>query len=95
LAENPRGPLGGPLVDLNFELLDPSAELPDDTPTDRIRFPTRIRNVLATEGLKTAGEIREASDEMLMTLPDLGRGSVAYLRETLGRRDREGADRHT
>jgi DNA-directed RNA polymerase alpha subunit len=79
------------------ELIDPTPELPDDTPTDRIRFSTRIRKVLATEGLETVGEIREASDEMLMTLPDLGRGSVAYLRETLGRRHREdsGADRHT
>ena len=74
------------------ELLDPAPELPDDTPTDRIRLPTRIRNVLAIEKLKTVGEIRAASDEMLMTLPDLGRGSIAYLRITLGRRDHERAD---
>jgi DNA-directed RNA polymerase alpha subunit len=66
------------------ELLDPTPELPDDTPTDRIRLPTRIRNVLAAERLKTVGEIREASDKMLIALPDLGRGSVAYLRKTLG-----------
>ena len=74
------------------ELLDPAPELPDDTPTGRIRLPTRIRNVLAIEKLKTVGEIRAASDEMLMTLPDLGRGSIAYLRKTLGPRNREHAD---
>jgi hypothetical protein len=90
LAQNPPGQLGGHFVHLNFELIEPTPELPDDTPTDRIRFPARIRNVLAVEKLKTVGEIREASDKMLMTLPDLGRGSVVYLRETLGRRDREG-----
>jgi DNA-directed RNA polymerase alpha subunit len=66
------------------ELLNPTPNLPDDTPIDRIRFPTRIRNVLAAEQLKTVGEVREASDETLMTLPDLGRGSIAYLRKTLG-----------
>ena len=66
------------------ELLDPTPELEDDTPTDCIRFPTRIRNVLAAERLKTVGEIREASDKTLIALPDLGRGSVAYLRKTLG-----------
>jgi DNA-directed RNA polymerase alpha subunit len=66
------------------ELLDPTLELEDDTPTDYIRFPTRIRNVLAAERLKTVGEIRQASDKMLIALPDLGRGSVAYLRKTLG-----------
>ncbi len=66
------------------QLFDPTPDLPDDTPTDRIRFPTRIRNVLAVEKLKTVGEIREASDKMLMTLPDLGRGSIDFLRKTLG-----------
>ena len=69
---------------MKMQLLDPTPELADDTPTDSIRFPTRIRNVLAAEGLKTVGEIREASDKMLIALPDLGRGSVAYLRKTLG-----------
>jgi DNA-directed RNA polymerase alpha subunit len=63
--------------------IDPKPELPDDTPIDRIRFPTRIRNVLAATGLTTVGEVREASDEMLLSLPDLGQGSVKHLRETL------------
>jgi hypothetical protein len=35
-------------------------------------------------GWKTVGEIREASDATLLSLPDLGKGSVAHLRETLG-----------
>jgi DNA-directed RNA polymerase alpha subunit len=64
--------------------LDPRPELPDDTPIDRIRFSTRIRNVLGAAGLKTVSEVREASDEMLLSLPDLGQGSVKHLRETLG-----------
>ena len=71
--------------------LDPTPDLPDDSPIDRIRLPTRIRNVLAAERLKTVGEIREASDEMLIALPDLGSGSVAFLRKTLGRHDYERA----
>jgi DNA-directed RNA polymerase alpha subunit len=66
------------------DLIEPRPELPDNTPIDRIRFPTRIRNVLAAAGLKTVGEAREASDEMLLSLPDLGHGSVKHLRETLG-----------
>jgi DNA-directed RNA polymerase alpha subunit len=66
------------------EPLDPTPELPDDTPLDSVELPTRIRNVLAAEGLKTVGDIREASDAMLLSLQDLGKGSVAHLRETLG-----------
>ena len=63
---------------------EPTPELPDDTPTETINLPTRIRNVLNAAGLRTVGEIRETSDEILLSLPDLGRGSVTYLRETLG-----------
>ena len=64
--------------------LYPTPELPDDTPIDHVRFSTRVRNVLTTAGVKTVGEIREASDAMLLSLQDLGKGSVAHLRETLG-----------
>ncbi|MGA2999059.1 DNA-directed RNA polymerase subunit alpha C-terminal domain-containing protein [Bradyrhizobium sp.] len=67
------------------ELLDPTPDLPDDTPIDGIRFPKRIRNVLAAERFKTVGEIREATDKSLIALQDLGPGSVAFLRKTLGR----------
>src|SRR6266481_7864887 len=64
-------------------MLDPAPELPDDTPIENVRFSTRIWNALITAGLKTVGEIREASDAMLLSLQDLGKGSVADLRETL------------
>jgi DNA-directed RNA polymerase alpha subunit len=65
-------------------MLYPAPELPDDTPIENVRFSTRIRKALITAGLKTVGEIREASDAMLLSLQDLGKGSVAHLRETLG-----------
>jgi DNA-directed RNA polymerase alpha subunit len=65
-------------------MFDPIPELPDDTPTESVRFPTRIRNALNLQGLNTVGEIRDASDYMLMSFPDIGRESVSYLRKTLG-----------
>jgi len=65
-------------------MLYPVPELPDDTPLDKVRFSTRIRNAVAAAGWKTVGEIREASDATLLGLPDLGKGSVAHLREALG-----------
>jgi hypothetical protein len=65
-------------------LVDPTPELPDDTPVDRVRFPTRIQNVLAAAGLKTVGEVRETADETLLSFQDLGPGSVSHLRKSLG-----------
>jgi DNA-directed RNA polymerase alpha subunit len=65
-------------------MLYPAPELPDHTPIENVRFSTRVRNALTTAGVKTVGEIREASDAMLLSLQDLGKGSVAHLRETLG-----------
>ena len=65
-------------------MLDPTPELPDDTPIGEVELPTRIRNVLAAAGLKTVGEVREISDETLLGFQDFGKGSVAHLRETLG-----------
>ena len=64
--------------------LYPLPELPDDTPVEKVQFSTRIRNAISATGWKTVGEIREASDETLLSLQDLGKGSVAHLRETLG-----------
>lgn len=63
---------------------DPTPELPDETRISQVDFPTRILNALAAAGLGTVGEVREAPDEMLLSLPDLGPGSVSHLRETLG-----------
>ena len=64
--------------------LEPTPELPDDTPIREVRFPTRIKDALFAAGLKTVGEVRETSDEALLSLPDFGKVSVANLRETLG-----------
>jgi hypothetical protein len=66
-------------------MLYPAPQLPDDTSLDSVRFSTRIRNAVTAAGWKTVGEIREASDATLLGLQDLGKGSVAHLRETLGR----------
>jgi DNA-directed RNA polymerase alpha subunit len=65
-------------------MLYPAPEFPDDTPIDNVRFSIRIRSALNAAGLKTVGEIREASDATLLGLQDLGPGSVTSLRETLG-----------
>ena len=65
-------------------MFDPTFNLRDDTPTESVRFPTRIRNALVYAGVKTIGEIRETSNADLLSLPDLGKDSVAYLRKTVG-----------
>lgn len=64
--------------------LEPTPELPDETPIREVRFPTRIKDALFAAGLKTVGEVREMSDDTLLALPDFGKTSVAQLRETLG-----------
>ena len=64
--------------------LDPTPELPDDTPISGVKFPSRVRNVLAAAGLETVGDVREISDETLLSFQDLGKGSLVLLRETLG-----------
>jgi DNA-directed RNA polymerase alpha subunit len=64
--------------------LEPTPELPDNTPTREVRFPPRIKDALFAAGLKTVGEVREMSDKALLALPEFGKVSVAHLRETLG-----------
>ena len=64
--------------------LDPTPMLPDDTLISDVEFPTRIRKVLTAAGLKTIGDVRETSDDVLLSSQDLGRAAVARLRETLG-----------
>jgi DNA-directed RNA polymerase alpha subunit len=66
------------------DLIDPKPELPDHMPIDRVRFPTRIRNVLTAAGLKTVGEVRETTNETLLTYQNMGPGSIKHLRDTLG-----------
>jgi Bacterial RNA polymerase, alpha chain C terminal domain len=65
-------------------MVAPTPELPDDTPIDRLLFSSRIQNALQATDLKTVGEIREASDPTLLSLQNLGSGSIAHLRSTLG-----------
>jgi DNA-directed RNA polymerase alpha subunit len=65
-------------------MLEPTPELADDTLIGDVEFPERIRTALASAGLKTVGEVRETSDEVLLSFQDLGKVSVAHLRETLG-----------
>jgi DNA-directed RNA polymerase alpha subunit len=64
--------------------LEPTPELPDDTPIREVQFQTRIKNALSAAGLKTVGEVREMSDEALLSLPNFGMASVVHLRKTLG-----------
>jgi Bacterial RNA polymerase, alpha chain C terminal domain len=61
-------------------MLDPSLEPLDETPIDRVRFPTRIYNLLAAADVKTIGEIRTISDAELLSFQDCGAGTVSYLR---------------
>jgi DNA-directed RNA polymerase alpha subunit len=65
-------------------LVDPTPELPDDTPIEDVRFPARIHDVLAAADLKTVGEVRETADEILLSFQDLGQSSVDHLRKSLG-----------
>ena len=65
-------------------MLAPTPELPDDTPIERVLFSTRIQNALRAADLKTVGEVREISDETLISLPDFGKGSLSDLRKKLG-----------
>jgi DNA-directed RNA polymerase alpha subunit len=64
--------------------IDPTPELPDNTPIENIRLSTRLRNVLAAEGPKTVGEVRETADKTLPSFQDRGPDSVAHLRKSLG-----------
>jgi hypothetical protein len=64
-------------------LIDPTPELPDDTPIENIRFPARLRNMLAARR-QNIGEVRETDDKTLLSFQDLGPDSVTYLRKTLG-----------
>jgi len=64
--------------------LEPTPELPDNTAIPEVRFPPRMKDALLAAGLKTVGEVRETSDQTLLALPDLGKASVAQVREMLG-----------
>ena len=57
--------------------------MPDDTPIESVLFSPRIQNALRAAEVKTVGEVREMSDETLISLPDFGRGSLSDLRGKL------------
>jgi len=59
------------------------ADLPDDTLIEMVRLPTRIRNAVKFAGLKTIGDLQETTDEMFASIPNLGPGSVKWLRAKL------------
>jgi len=65
-------------------MFDLSPELPDDTLIEMVRLPTRIRNAVVYAGLKTIGDIRSTTDAAFASIPNLGPGSVNWLRSRLG-----------
>ena len=54
-------------------------------PIEQIRLPWNIRRTLAATGLKTVGDVRKSTNELLLRL-GLDRGIVDYIRATLGSR---------
>jgi hypothetical protein len=78
---------GGPTV-----TIDPTPDLPDGTLITDLNLPTRIRNALERNGFKTVGEVRETSDQNLLSLQDMGWGSVKFLRSALVYVDRKASD---
>jgi DNA-directed RNA polymerase alpha subunit len=64
-------------------MFDLGADLPDDTVLENVPLPTRMRNAAKFAGLKTLGELRETTDETFVSLPNLGTGSVKWLRTRL------------
>ena len=77
-------------MDTKAGLLSPTPELPDNTLIDQLELPSRIGRALQARGLITVGEVRETSEEVLMSFPDIGRGSIKYLRDKLGLPSEEG-----
>ena len=67
-------------------MLYPAPELPDDTPIDNVRFVTRIRNALNAAGMKTIGEVRETSDDRLLSRTLAGVRSPIFVRRWARRR---------
>ena len=64
-------------------MFDLESDLPDDTLVEMVRLPTRIPNAVKFAGLKTIGDLRETTDEMFASIPNLGPGSVKWLRAKL------------
>jgi hypothetical protein len=69
-------------------MFDLGPDLPDDTLMEMVRLPTRIRNGIELVGLKTVGDVRETADATLASIPNLGPGSIKWLRVKLGQASR-------
>jgi DNA-directed RNA polymerase alpha subunit len=65
-------------------MLYPAPEIPDSTPIEHVRFQSKIGNALSSAGMKTIGDVRGASDTVLLKVHGFGKGSVAQLRKLLG-----------
>ena len=65
-------------------MIGPSPELPDDTLIESVELPPKVKDTLVTAGLKTVGDIRETPDSEILQIQNLGKSSLALLRETLG-----------
>ena len=66
---------------------DPDPNLPDSVSIDLIRLRPSIKRTLLAAGFKTVGDVRKASDEVLLSIQKLGKGSLTRLRNALGRRE--------
>jgi hypothetical protein len=64
-------------------ILHPTPDLAGDTPVHEIRLPRAIRQTLYGAGLITVGDVREATNETLLSLK-LNAGVVDFIRATLG-----------
>ena len=70
-------------------MFDLGPDLPNETLVEMVRLPTRIRNAVKFAGLKTIGDLRETTDETFASIPNLGAGSVKWLRAQLSERRQE------
>lgn len=69
---------------MSIRLIKPTPELPDDTPIELVRLPSRLANALAVSDLKTVGDVRDASDASLLAYQNFGAKSLDHVRKTLG-----------
>lgn len=65
-------------------MIEPSPELPDNTPIMNVELPFKLRKALVAAGLDTVGKIRETQDKDVLRIQDIGQNSLALLRKTLG-----------
>ena len=68
--------LAGQIVE--DRLIAATADLPDEMPIEKLQLTTRLQKALSVEGIKTVGEIREKSDQQLLSFQNPGRRSVAH-----------------